>query len=77
MPSQTQKGLDNHADADPVMAKTISIIMACKLEVMPQRFFNLFIVICNDYKYTNIILKEHTPKVFVYKYFENRSCNCR
>ncbi len=52
IPSQTQNGLDSHADADPVMAKTINIIMACKLEVIPQRFFNLFIAICNDYKYS-------------------------
>lgn len=52
MPNQIQKGLESQADADPVMAKTISIIMACKFEVIPQRFFNLFIAICNDYKYT-------------------------
>ena len=44
MPSKTQKGLDSHADADPVMAKTISMIMACTFEVMPQRFFSLFIL---------------------------------
>jgi hypothetical protein len=41
MPSQTQKGLDSHADADPVIAKTINIIMTCTFEVMPQRFFSL------------------------------------
>jgi hypothetical protein len=35
-----------------VMAKTINIITACKFEVIPQRFFNLFIAICNDYKYS-------------------------
>lgn len=27
MPNQTQKGLDSHADADPVMAKTTNMIM--------------------------------------------------
>jgi len=26
MPNHTQKGLDNHADADPVMAKTINMM---------------------------------------------------
>ena len=75
IPNNTQKGLDSHADADPVMAKTINIIMACRFEVIPQRFFNRFIFICNNYKYKNIISKGHSRQVFVYRYFESKSCN--
>lgn len=55
IPSQTQNGLDSQAEADPVMAKTVSIIMACRFEEIPQRSFNLFIAICNDYKYSNYL----------------------
>ena len=73
IPNQTQIGLDNQADADPVMAKTTNMMISWKFEVMPQRCFNLFIFIYNDYKYSNIISKEHIPKGFVYKYFGNKS----
>jgi len=75
IPNNTQKGLDSHADADPVMANTTNMITNWKFEVIPQRCFNLFIFIYNDYKYNNIIGMEHIPKVFVYKYFENKSCS--
>ena len=57
MPNQTQKGFDNHAEAEPVMAKTINMMASCRFEVMPQRFFNRFIFICNDYKYSNLNLR--------------------
>ncbi len=65
IPNQKQTGLDNHAEAEPVMAKTINMMVSCKLDVIPQRFFNPFIFIYNDYKYTTIILKERNQIVFV------------
>ena len=50
IPSQKQKGFESHAEADPVIAKTINIIVSWKLVSMPQRFFSLFILIYNQYK---------------------------
>lgn len=55
IPSHKQNGFDNHADADPVIAKTINIIVSCKLVLTPQRCFSLFIFIYNEYKYSDII----------------------
>lgn len=44
IPSHVQKGLDNQADADPVIAKTIKIIMNWKFVSIPQRCLSLFIL---------------------------------
>ena len=75
IPSQIQKGFESQADADPVIAKTINIIVSWKLVSIPQRFFNLFIFIYNDYKYKKFILGVRDQKVFVYRYFGNKPCN--
>jgi len=32
IPSQKQNGFDNHAEADPVIAKTTNMIANCKLD---------------------------------------------
>lgn len=45
MPIHSQKGLDNHAEADPVMAKTMKMIVNWKLDVTPQRCLNLFMIV--------------------------------
>ena len=55
---------DIFADKEPFIAKTIKIIMSWKLEAIPQRFFNLFIFICNDYKCSEDYLKGTRPKSF-------------
>ncbi len=55
IPNQKQNGFDSHAEAEPVIAKTINMIMSWKLVSIPQRCFSLFIFIYNDYKYSNII----------------------
>ncbi len=75
IPNQKHTGLDNHADVEPVIAKTINIIVSCKLDSMPQRFFNAFIFLYNEYKCSDIILQEHNQKVFVYRCFENKLNN--
>lgn len=48
IPNQKQKGLLSHADADPVIAKTINIRVSWKLVSIPQRCFSLFIFIYNE-----------------------------
>lgn len=73
IPNHTQNGFDNQAEVEPVMANTIKMMVSCKLDVIPQRCFNLFIFICNDYKYKNIISKGHSQQAFVYRYFESKS----
>lgn len=75
IPSQKQTGFDNHADVEPVIAKTINIIVSWKLDSIPQRFFNAFIFIYSDYKCSDIIAQEHNQKVFVCRYFENKPYN--
>lgn len=77
IPNQIHTGFDNHADVEPVIAKTINIIVSWKLDSMPQRFFNAFIFIYNEYKYSDIISQEHNQKVFVCRYFENKPNNYR
>ena len=37
MPSNKQNGLDSHADADPVIAKTTIIALSWKLDTIPHR----------------------------------------
>ena len=56
IPNQKHTGMESQAEVEPVMAKTINMIVNWKLVSIPQRFFNSFISICNDYKYSNIIL---------------------
>ncbi|MNR67536.1 hypothetical protein D3C85_1915960 [compost metagenome] len=52
IPNQKQKGLDNHAEADPVIAKTTNMTPNCQLDVSPQRCFNPFIF--KTYFFANI-----------------------
>ena len=77
IPNQKQNGFDNHAEAEPVIAKTINMIVSWKFVSIPQRCFSLFIFIYNDYKYSNIIEWGLSQKVFVDSYFENKPCSCR
>ena len=77
MPSQKQNGLDNHADAEPVIAKTIKINVNWKLLSIPQRSFNFFILKCQLYKYTKIIVSGHCQIAFAGIDFGNKSYNCR
>lgn len=37
IPSHMQKGLDNQAEVDPVIAKTINITVSCMFDLIPQR----------------------------------------
>ena len=75
MPRQIQKGFESQAEADPVIAKTINIIVSWKFVSIPQRFFKLFIFIYNDYKYKKFISRERNQKAFVYRYFGNKLNN--
>jgi len=52
IPSHIQTGFDIHAEVEPVIAKTINMIVSWKLDSIPQRFFNAFIFIYNEYKYS-------------------------
>lgn len=42
-PIKSVKGSASFVAIEPVIAKTIKIIIICKLESIPQRFFNLSI----------------------------------
>lgn len=44
IPKNSQTGAANFAADEPVIAKTSKIIISWKLESIPQRSFNLFIV---------------------------------
>jgi hypothetical protein len=44
IPSHTQTGFDAIAEAEPVIAKTIKIIVSWILDCTPQRSFNFFII---------------------------------
>ena len=44
IPNQTQKGSDAIAEAEPVIAKTIKMIVSWRLVSTPQRSFNFFII---------------------------------
>ncbi len=76
IPSHVQNGLDNQADADPVIAKTIRIIMNWKFVSIPQRCLSLFIFIYNEYKCSEIISGVQNQKVFVCTCFGKKSCSC-
>lgn len=45
IPNQKQKGLDNQAEVDPVIAKTINMIASCKFDLIPQRSLKVSIFI--------------------------------
>lgn len=40
IPNHSTRGLENHADADPVSAKTSSTSTSFKFDSIPQRCFN-------------------------------------
>lgn len=44
IPIKLQTGFDSQAEADPVTANTTKMMTNWKLEVIPQRFFNLSIL---------------------------------
>ena len=44
IPNQRQTGFETIAEAEPVIAKTIKIMVSWKLDCTPQRSFNFFII---------------------------------
>ena len=65
MPSQRQKGLDSHAEADPVSAKTIKIMASSKLVAIPQRCFSLFILFIMITNIVTLSDGDKTKKVLI------------
>ena len=45
IPNQKQKGFDNQAEVEPVIAKTINMIASCKFDLIPQRSLKVSIFI--------------------------------
>ena len=73
MPNPKQNGLESQAEAEPVRAKTIKIIVSWKLDAIPPRCFSFSILLVYKiYKCSNIIVLEHNRQVFVCTCFEKK-----
>lgn len=61
IPSQMQIGFEANAEAEPVIAKTMKMILSWKLDCIPQRFFNFSIIDSETYKCSNYYLGGTCP----------------